>query len=250
MQTFGQHHRWPGNPVNLGADLPKHHPYSREPWAEIALGDKADAELAVAAARRAFDEGPWPRMSAGKRRELMNRFADLIIEHGEELAMADTRDMGKPITQSLGNDVARTAQNFRFFADHAHLSPADVLPMDSGHHTYTRYEAAGVVAAIAPWNFPMMLESWKVAPALAWGNTVVLKPAEDSPASATILARLALEAGIPAGVFNVVHGFGPDSVGAGTHRESRRRPDHVHRRIERGQGHCPCRERQPHPGQS
>jgi aminomuconate-semialdehyde/2-hydroxymuconate-6-semialdehyde dehydrogenase len=188
-------------------------PYTREPWAEIALGSQADADLAVAAARRAFDEGPWPRMTAGKRRELINKFADLIIEHGEELAMADTRDMGKPITQSLGNDVARTAQNFRFFADHAHLTPADVLPMDSGHHTYTRYDAAGVVAAIAPWNFPMMLESWKVAPALAWGNTVVLKPAEDTPVSATILARLALEAGIPAGVFNVVHGYGPDSVG-------------------------------------
>ncbi|MBK0418895.1 aldehyde dehydrogenase [Leucobacter sp. CSA1] len=188
-------------------------PYTREPWAEVALGGAEEADLAVAAARRAFDEGPWPRMTAGKRRELLNRFADLIVEHGEELAMADTRDMGKPITQSLGNDVARTAQNFRFFADHAHLAPAEVLPMDTGHHTYTRYEAAGVVVAIAPWNFPMMLESWKVAPALAWGNTVVLKPAEDSPASATILARLALEAGIPAGVFNVVHGYGPDSVG-------------------------------------
>ncbi|WP_375386044.1 aldehyde dehydrogenase [uncultured Microbacterium sp.] len=188
-------------------------PYTRQPWAEIALGTKTEADLAVAAARRAFDEGPWPRMSAGQRRALINRFADLIIEHAEELALADTRDMGKPITQSLGNDVPRTALNFRFFADHAHLTPAEVLPMDSGHHTYTRFDPAGVVVAIAPWNFPMMLESWKVAPALAWGNTVVLKPAEDTPVSATIMARLALEAGIPPGVFNVVHGYGPDSVG-------------------------------------
>src|SRR5205085_6418036 len=108
----------------------------------------------------------------------------------------------------------RTAQNFRFFADHARLSSGAALPMDSGHHAYTLFQPTGVVAAIAPWNFPLMLESWKVAPALAWGNTVVLKPAEDTPASATIMARLALEAGIPPGVLNVVHGFGPDSVGS------------------------------------
>ncbi|MBX3095198.1 MAG: aldehyde dehydrogenase [Cryobacterium sp.] len=188
-------------------------PYTRLPWAEVALGDKSDADRAVAAARRSFDEGPWPRMTAGERREILHRFADLIIDHGEELALADVRDMGKPYTQAFKNDVQRTALNFRFFADHAHITPSEVYPMDSGHHTYTRFDAAGVVVAIAPWNFPMMLESWKVAPALAWGNTVVLKPAEDSPASATIMARLALEAGMPSGVFNVVHGYGPDSVG-------------------------------------
>lgn len=196
-----------------GHVFPSIDPFTREPWAQVALGTAVEADLAVAAARRAFDEGPWPRMSAGERRTLIHRFADLIEEHGDELAMADTRDMGKPITQSRGNDVPRTALNFRFFADHAALTPAEVLPMDSGHHTYTRFDPAGVVVAIAPWNFPMMLESWKVAPALAWGNTVVLKPAEDSPVSATIMARLALEAGIPPGVFNVVHGYGPESVG-------------------------------------
>ncbi|MGP3534182.1 aldehyde dehydrogenase [Microbacterium sp. RD1] len=188
-------------------------PYTRRPWARLALGGRADADRAVAAARRAFDSGPWPRMTAGERRGIIHRFADLIEEHADELALADTRDMGKPITQSRGNDVPRTAMNFRFFADHAALTPSEVYPMDSGHHAYTRYDPAGVVVAIAPWNFPMMLESWKVAPALAWGNTVVLKPAEDSPTSATILARLALEAGMPPGVFNVVHGYGPDSAG-------------------------------------
>jgi aminomuconate-semialdehyde/2-hydroxymuconate-6-semialdehyde dehydrogenase len=128
--------------------------------------------------------------------------------------MADTRDMGKPISDARSKDVPRTAQNFRFFADHARLAMAETLPMDTGHHAYTRYEPAGVVAAVAPWNFPLMLESWKVAPALAWGNTVVLKPAEDTPASATLLARLALEAGIPPGVLNVLHGYGPDSAGS------------------------------------
>ncbi|GAA0667488.1 aldehyde dehydrogenase [Streptomyces thermocarboxydovorans] len=188
-------------------------PFTRAPWAQIALGGKADADRAVAAARKAFDEGPWPRMGFAERGRILHKLADLIEQHADELALADTRDMGKPITQSRGNDVPRAAHNFRFFADHARLSTGEVLPMDTGHHAYTRFEAAGVVAAIAPWNFPLMLETWKVAPALAWGNTVVLKPAEDTPVSATILARLALEAGMPPGVFNVVHGYGPDSVG-------------------------------------
>nr|WP_313776922.1 aldehyde dehydrogenase [Mycobacterium sp.] len=188
-------------------------PYTGQQWAEVALGDATDAARAVAAARRAFDEGPWPRLGYGERGRILHRLADLIEAHADELGMADTRDMGKPISQSRGNDVPRAAANFRFFADHARLATAEVLPMDSGHHTYTRFEPAGVVAAIAPWNFPLMLETWKVAPALAWGNTVVLKPAEDTPVSATILGRLALEAGMPAGVFNVVHGYKPDSAG-------------------------------------
>lgn len=189
-------------------------PWTREPWETVALGGAPEADLAVSAARRAFDTGPWPRMGFAERGALLHRLADLIEAHAEELALADTRDMGKPIVDAKGKDVPRAAQNFRFFADHARLATAQALPMDSGHHAYTRYEPAGVVAAIAPWNFPLMLESWKVAPALAWGNTVVLKPAEDTPASATILARLALEAGIPRGVLNVLHGYGPDSAGA------------------------------------
>jgi aminomuconate-semialdehyde/2-hydroxymuconate-6-semialdehyde dehydrogenase len=188
-------------------------PYLREPWATVALGSAADADRAVAAARCAFDDGPWPAMTFTERGAILHRLADLMEEHADELAMADTRDMGKPISQSKGNDVPRSAYNFRFFADHARLVPAETLPIDARHHAYTRYEPAGVVVAIAPWNFPLMLETWKVAPALAWGNTVVLKPAEDSPASATILARLALEAGLPPGVFNVVHGYGPKSAG-------------------------------------
>lgn len=187
-------------------------PWTRAPWAHIALGGKAEADAAVAAARRAFDEGPWPRMGFAQRGRLLHKLADLLEEHTEELAAADSRDMGKPITQAR-HDVARSAQNFRFFADHARLSTGETLPMDTGHHSYTRFEPAGVVAAIAPWNFPLMLETWKIAPALAWGNTVVLKPAEDTPTSATVMARLALEAGLPPGVLNVVHGFGPDSAG-------------------------------------
>jgi aminomuconate-semialdehyde/2-hydroxymuconate-6-semialdehyde dehydrogenase len=197
-----------------GARFASVDPWTREPYAEVALGGPEDADRAVAAARRAFDEGPWPRMGFAERGALLHRFADLIEANADALALADTTDMGKPISDARSRDVPRTAANYRFFADHARLSTGEVLPMDSGHHAYTRFEPAGVVAAIAPWNFPLMLESWKVAPALAWGNTVVLKPAEDSPASAALMASLALAAGLPPGVLNVLHGYGPDSAGA------------------------------------
>ncbi len=196
-----------------GATMDDIDPYTREPWASVACGGKADADLAVAAARKAFDQGPWPRMGFEKRQAILHRLADLMDEHADELAMADTRDMGKPIAQAL-HDVSRSSWNFRFFADHARMTPAEALPMDSGHHAYTRFEPAGVFVAISPWNFPLMLGTWKVAPALAWGNTVVWKPAEDTPVSATIVGRLALEAGMPPGVLNVVHGYGPNSAGS------------------------------------
>jgi aminomuconate-semialdehyde/2-hydroxymuconate-6-semialdehyde dehydrogenase len=142
-------------------------PWTREPWAEVALGGPQDADRAVQAARRAFDEGPWPRLGYAERGALLHRFADLIEENADALALADTTDMGKPISDARGRDVPRAAANYRFFADHARLATGDALPMDTGHHAYTRFEPAGVVAAIAPWNFPLMLESWKVAPALA-----------------------------------------------------------------------------------
>lgn len=203
-----------------GATMADIDPYTREQWATVACGSKADAQRAVTAAREAFDSGPWPRMGYEKRQEILHRLADLMEEHADELAMADTRDMGKPITQAH-HDVARSAWNVRFFADHARLTVAEMLPMDSGHHAYTTYGPAGVAVAISPWNFPLMLGTWKVAPALAWGNTVVMKPAEDTPVSATIWARLALEAGMPPGVLNVVHGYGPDSVGSALTEDNR-----------------------------
>nr|BFE37072.1 aldehyde dehydrogenase [Actinomadura rugatobispora] len=213
MESFG--HIVGGHEVPSvdGATFQSVDPGEREPWATVALGSAADADRAVAAARTAFDEGPWPEMGYPERAEVLHRLADLIEANAEALALADTADMGKPISETRGHDVPRAAQNFRFFADHAAITAAEAFPMASGYHAFAQYGPAGVVAAIAPWNFPLMLASWKVAPALAWGNTVVLKPAEQSPASATLLARLALEAGIPPGVFNVVHGYGPGSVG-------------------------------------
>jgi len=186
-------------------------PWSQRPYAEVALAGRADIADAVAAASRATRE--WTALGTEGRGRLLHRLAELIVEHDAELAAAETHDVGKTVTDALTRDVPRTAANFRFFADHVRLTTSETYPMDSGHHAYTRYEPAGVVAAVAPWNFPLMLASWKVAPALAWGNTVVLKPAEDSPASATVLARLATEAGLPDGVLNVVHGYGPDSAG-------------------------------------
>lgn len=188
-------------------------PWTQQKWEDVCEAGQAEVDAAVAAARAAFDDGPWPRMGFGERGAILHKLADLIIEHMDELADADTNDMGKPLSAMRVKDVPRAAQNFRFFADHARMTAAETYPTDTGHHAYSRYEPAGVVAAIAPWNFPLMLESWKIAPALAWGNTVVLKPAEDTPASATIVARLATEAGMPDGVLNVIHGFGPDAAG-------------------------------------
>ena len=212
MEFFGHFIGGEEVPSIDGQEMLDIDPYSREPWARVALGSSADAERAVAAARGAFDSGAWSGLGFAKRQAILHRMADLLMENIDELARADTRDMGKPIGQAR-HDVERSAWNVRFFADHARMSAADTYPMDSGHHAYSEFGPAGVVVAISPWNFPLMLSSWKVAPALAWGNTVVLKPAEDTPVSATIWARLAAEAGIPAGVFNVVHGYGPDSVG-------------------------------------
>jgi aminomuconate-semialdehyde/2-hydroxymuconate-6-semialdehyde dehydrogenase len=186
-------------------------PSRGEVYATAAEGGAEDVRRAAASSRRAFDQGPWSRMPSAERRALLNRLADRIEERGEEIAAAETRDMGKPISESRHHDVPRVARNFRFFADFQDLSSAETHPMH-GFHTYTRYEPTGVAVAISPWNFPLMLASWKVAPALAFGNTVVLKPAEESPATATLLGEIAAEV-LPPGVLNVVHGFGPKAAG-------------------------------------
>lgn len=191
-----------------GAHYDNVDPWSRQVRCQVSLGGPADVECAVSSASSTFRSGVWSEKTTEERGRILLRLADLLEHHADDLAMADTRDVGKPIARTRAVDVPRAAAIFRFFADHARLSTSEAFPTDSQHHAYSRFEPAGVVGVITPWNFPLLLEAWKVAPALAWGNTVVLKPAERSPTSATLIASLALEAGLPPGALNVVQGDG------------------------------------------
>ncbi|MDN5745506.1 MAG: aldehyde dehydrogenase [Nocardioidaceae bacterium] len=182
-------------------------PWKQEVFAQAAEGSAQDADRAIVSARRAFDDGPWPRMTRPERAAAIHRLADLMEERADELATLDATNMGKPFAQAK-HDVGRSVWNFRFFADHQRDHNGEVYPMPSGHHTYSEFGPVGVVAAISPWNFPLMMASWKIAPALAWGNTCIIKPSEDTPASVTLLGRLAVEAGFPPGVLNVLNGHG------------------------------------------
>lgn len=176
--------------------------------AEVAAGDAADVDLAVAAARRAFEDGRWSRLPPARRKETLLAFAHLILDNRDELALLETLDMGKPISDSLAIDVGATARCFRWFAEAIDKVYGEVAPTaDDVRATITR-EPLGVVAAVVPWNFPMIMAAWKLAPALATGNSVSLKPAEQSSLTALRLAALAQEAGLPDGVFNVVPGMG------------------------------------------
>ncbi len=197
-----------------GATFESVSPIDNTAIAAVARGGAADVDRAVAAARRAFDEGPWPRMSPAARKQIMHRAAGLVVQRLEEFAAAETLDMGKPITESRTKDVPRSAYNLRFFADFAEHAATETYakPWD-GVLTYTLREPVGVAACISPWNFPLMLATWKIAPALAYGNSVVLKPAEQSPLTAALLAEAFADAGLPEGVLNVVQGFGPGEVG-------------------------------------
>lgn len=182
-------------------------PWTQEVFAQAAEGGAEDAERAIASARKAFDEGPWPRMTHPERAAAIHKLADLMEERADELATLDSTNMAKPFAQAK-HDVGRSVANFRFFADHQRDHTGEVYPMPSGHHTYSEFGPAGVVAAISPWNFPLMMATWKIAPAIAWGNTCIIKPSEDTPASVTLLGRLAVEAGFPPGVLNVLNGHG------------------------------------------
>lgn len=197
-----------------GATFESVSPIDNTVIAQVARGGVTDADRGVEAARRAFDHGPWPKMNPAARKKVLHAVAGLIEERLEEFATAETRDMGKPISESRTKDVPRAAYNLRFFADFAEHTHTETYakPWDNVI-TYTLREPAGVSACISPWNFPLMLETWKIAPALAFGNTVVLKPAEQSPLTASLLAQVFADAGMPPGVFNVVQGFGPGEAG-------------------------------------
>ncbi|MEU3267210.1 aldehyde dehydrogenase [Streptomyces bacillaris] len=177
----------------------------------VARGAARDGELAVTAAREAFDAGPWPRMTAAERRTVLHAVADAVDEHRDELALLESHDSGKTLRHARHGEMPRVAQNLRFFADFAALATEEAYP-DGPVLGYSLHAPAGVVSAISPWNAPLMLATWKVAPALAFGNTVVLKPAPQTPLTAARFGELALEAGLPEGVLNIVHGYGGDEV--------------------------------------
>ncbi|MDZ5076403.1 5-carboxymethyl-2-hydroxymuconate semialdehyde dehydrogenase [Nesterenkonia sp. HG001] len=182
-------------------------PVTNATYIQAASGKAADVDRAVAAARRAFVEGPWPRMLPRERSRVLHRIADLVETRGDRLAELESFDSGLPITQALGQ-ARRAAENFRFFADLIVAQADDVYKVPGRQVNYVNRKPIGVAGLITPWNTPFMLESWKLAPAIAAGNTVVLKPAEFTPLSAGLWAGIFEEAGLPQGVFNLVNGFG------------------------------------------
>lgn len=189
-------------------------PATGETICQVAEGDKADIDKAVKAARKAFEEGPWPKTSAAERGRLINRLADLIEQHKEELAALETLDNGKPISDSLNADLPLTIKCYRYYAGWADKFHGKTIPVEGNFFCYTRHEPVGVVGQIIPWNFPLLMQAWKWGPALATGSTVVLKPAEQTPLTALRVAELAQQAGIPDGVLNVVPGYGPTAGAA------------------------------------
>jgi acyl-CoA reductase-like NAD-dependent aldehyde dehydrogenase len=191
-----------------GRRFPTHNPSTGEVLADVAEADSADVDVAVAAARTAFDDGSWSRRSPRDRGQALIALADLIADNGEELQLLETLDVGKPIRYSRRVDVEQAITTFRWYGEAADKVYADIAPTGPDALGMITREPVGVVAAVTPWNFPMMISSWKIAPALVAGNSVVHKPAEQSPLSALRIGELALEAGIPPGVLNVLPGYG------------------------------------------
>lgn len=185
-------------------------PVSNANYATAAAGQKADVDLAVASAAKAFNEGPWPRMKPRERARILNRIADAVESQEARLAELETFDSGLPITQAHGQAL-RAAENFRFFADLIVAQFDDAMKVPGAQINYVNRKPIGVAGLITPWNTPFMLESWKLAPAIASGCTVVLKPAEFTPLSASLWAGIFEEAGLPQGVFNLVNGLGEEA---------------------------------------
>ncbi len=191
-----------------------YNPATEEVLAEVAEAGKEDVDMAVKAARQAFEDGRFHRkMTAAQRARCLNKLADLIEQHADELAELETLDNGKPINESKYVDVPATVETFRYYAGWTTKLEGETINANDNFFTYTLREPIGVVGQIIPWNFPMLMMAWKWGPALACGNSVVLKPAEQTPLTALRIGELALEAGFPDGVINIVTGLGPDSAG-------------------------------------
>lgn len=186
-------------------------PAAQQTLAEVARGKKADVDRAVQAARGVFDRGDWSQASPAQRKAVLTKFADLMDTHREELALLETLDTGKPIRHSLRDDIPGAARAIRWYAEAIDKVYGEVAPTGGNELAMIVREPIGVIAAVVPWNFPLLLACWKLGPALASGNSVVLKPSEKSPLTALRLAGLAKQAGLPDGVFNVVSGFGHEA---------------------------------------
>jgi aldehyde dehydrogenase (NAD+) len=189
-------------------------PSTGEEICQVAEADAADVGKAVQAARVAFEHGPWRKMNASARGRLLNQLADLIERNADQLARLESLDNGKPVSVAKAVDVAKTVACYRYFAGWADKVQGKTIPIDGDFLCYTRHEPIGVVGQIIPWNFPMLMMAWKLAPALATGNAVLLKPAEQTPLSALRIGELILEAGFPAGVVNILPGLGPTAGAA------------------------------------
>lgn len=199
-----------GQPVTpaCGETFTAINPATQQVLAEVSACGEAEINLAVSAAREAFDSGPWPRMAPVERKAVLQKLAALILENREELALLDSLNMGKPVMDAWTIDVPGAANVFAWYAESIDKLYDQVAPTAANTLATITREPLGVIGAVVPWNFPLDMAAWKLAPALASGNSVVLKPAEQSPFSALRLAELALEAGLPAGVLNVVPGLG------------------------------------------
>ena len=189
-----------------GETLATRNPHDDSVIAEVAVAGREDVDRAVAAAQRAFPA--WSRMAAADRGRILLKLADLIEANGEELARLESLDTGHPLRDSRGLDVPRTAGCYRYFGGMADKFQGETIPVEAGFLNYTLREPVGVVGQVVPWNFPLMFTSWKMGPALAAGNCVVLKPAEITPLSALKIAELMAAAGLPPGVVNVLPGVG------------------------------------------
>ncbi|HZF16884.1 MAG TPA: aldehyde dehydrogenase family protein, partial [Steroidobacteraceae bacterium] len=191
-----------------GATFDSINPANGRVIAKIASCDQADVHRAVASARAAFNKGSWSRLAPRKRKAVLLRFADLIRANAEELALLESLDMGKPVSDALNVDLSASANCIQWFAEAIDKLYGEVAPTGHDSLALITREPAGVVAAIVPWNFPLLMACWKLGPALAAGNSIVLKPSEKSPLTAIRIASIALEAGLPAGVLNVLPGMG------------------------------------------
>jgi len=197
-----------------GKTFPTVNPATGEEIAQVAEADSADVDKAVRAARAAFDGGAWRKISAAERGRLLNRLAGLIEQNADELALLESLDNGKPYQVAKAADLPLTVACYRYYAGWADKVQGKTIPIAGDYFCYTRHEPVGVVGQIIPWNFPLLMQAWKLAPALATGNTVVMKPAEQTPLTALRVGELILEAGFPEGVVNLLPGYGPTAGAA------------------------------------